>query len=494
MKRELKEILGDIRSKQTEFDSLVARRKELKTQLQGHRDVQSAEFAALRSEYDGSDEKLVGLMKEMIDLRSEAASVELEGKLRALPMASEATEDERLKVLQSEAYRSAFFRSLSANKVAEKDAEIMEFGKRAVTDVNGGSITSGGEYLLPVTTVSNIHQVIEEYGRVWAKVTKYGFTGIVSLPIGSARTETSTDGIVSLAYSFTETTIKQEAIVATIEVKNLILKNSIAALENFLVAEIGKYIGVYLDNAVINGDQGSFVGILEVIAAKTYTSFSYDTICDMQGDVDSPYGDNAIYIMRRSMFFKTIKKLKGYDNAPIVAGFPIAQKVGNVWFIEGQEVVFTNVMQAGDVLYGDIKNGYVANISQDTMIERNESEKFSTDKTVFRGKLYGGGSPISDEIAAAAFTMYVISTDAAAAPTANPAAGAVASGSSITLASTTTGATIYYTLDGSTPTRDSAKYSASNKPKITEAGTLKAIAVKTGMADSTVLSAAYTLS
>lgn len=79
----------------------------------------------------------------------------------------------------------------------------------------------------------------------------------------------------------------------------------------------------------------------------------------------------------------------------------------------------------------------------------------------------------------------------AATPTATPAAGAVTAGDDVELATTTVGATIYYTTDGSTPTAGSMIY---DDPIVIYAGlTIKAIAVKAGMANSAVLSAAYTV-
>ena len=69
--------------------------------------------------------------------------------------------------------------------------------------------------------------------------------------------------------------------------------------------------------------------------------------------------------------------------------------------------------------------------------------------------------------------------------------GAVDSGTSVTITCGTEGAKIYYTTDGSEPTASSAEYTAAIS--ITEAVTLKAIAVKSGMNNSAVASVSYTI-
>ena len=79
----------------------------------------------------------------------------------------------------------------------------------------------------------------------------------------------------------------------------------------------------------------------------------------------------------------------------------------------------------------------------------------------------------------------------AAKPTADPAGGNVVPGQEITL--TSENATIYYTLDGTTPTPSSTSYSPYSKPKITSSCTLKAIATRYGMVNSEVLSVSYTV-
>ena len=99
------------------------------------------------------------------------------------------------------------------------------------------------------------------------------------------------------------------------------------------------------------------------------------------------------------------------------------------------------------------------------------------------------------------FTLYKLAESGSgeqtvAAPLADPMAGAVASGAEITLSTATPNAQIYYTLDGSDPAdaNNTARklYSADNKPVITEACTLKAVAVL-GASMSAVQQLSYTI-
>src|SRR6185503_7738561 len=79
-------------------------------------------------------------------------------------------------------------------------------------------------------------------------------------------------------------------------------------------------------------------------------------------------------------------------------------------------------------------------------------------------------------VGSAAYTLTVPPT--AATPTFSPAAGAVAAGSTVTLSTTTAGASIYYTTDGTDPGTSSTPYTA--PIAITAAVTIKAIATASG--------------
>ena len=80
-----------------------------------------------------------------------------------------------------------------------------------------------------------------------------------------------------------------------------------------------------------------------------------------------------------------------------------------------------------------------------------------------------------------------------ATPTASPAAGEVAAGTKVTLATTTQGAIIHYTVDGTTPNETSPVFKADDPIVITAGVTIKAIALAEGFDPSAVLTAAYTV-
>jgi hypothetical protein len=89
--------------------------------------------------------------------------------------------------------------------------------------------------------------------------------------------------------------------------------------------------------------------------------------------------------------------------------------------------------------------------------------------------------------------LYVIQGSAAT-PTFSPNGGAVNVGTSVTIQSTTPGATIYYTTNGSTPNHSSPSFASGGTVVVSVAETIKAIASATGYNDSAIGSAVFTIS
>ena len=387
--------MAELKREQTELES---KRSELKEKCKNHRDMSVEDL-------NGAAEKLRTVSARLDKIGTQlkdAPQAEKRGGLGMLKdLKGNEITDENYR--SSSKYRDAFYRSYLNGKVSEADSEILGYGKRAITDLNGDSVGSGADYLVPQTTLDKVYSITQQYGKLYAAITKFGFTGDVSLPIGTTEAPTSKDdGTVELNFSFTEVKISQQAVVATIVVKNLLLRNSIPAFEQYLAMEIGKYIGILCENYVLNGstDNSTFQGIIAAIKAgeskaHNYSLMDWEQIALICAEVESPYGDNAGWVMKRSTFFKKFFSLTDAAGRPVVGTIPVAGGPGQSNFlIAGQPVIFTSQMPDTDsVLYGDLTT-YIVNESESFVIEANTSEKFSEDKTVWRGKLYSGGKPL----------------------------------------------------------------------------------------------------
>lgn len=82
-------------------------------------------------------------------------------------------------------------------------------------------------------------------------------------------------------------------------------------------------------------------------------------------------------------------------------------------------------------------------------------------------------------------------SSSAATPTFSPQAGTYATAQTVTISDATSGAIIYYTTDGTTPTVSSTVYAGAITVSSTE--TLQAVATASGLSNSTVAIAAYTI-
>jgi HK97 family phage major capsid protein len=393
--------IAELKREQTDLEQ---KRNDLKAKCKNHRDMSIEDLNGVTENLRTVSSRLDEIGEELKDNQSEKRDInnmlkDINGK--------EITADN---YRSTDKYRDAFYRSFLNNKVSEADSEIMVFGKRAVTDVNGDGAASGGEYLVPQTTINNVYYVIKKYGKLYSSITKYGFTGDVALPIGTAKAPTdNSDGTTTLEFDFTEAKISQGAVVGTITVKNLLLRNSIPAFEQYLSNEIGKYIGILLENYVLNGSlsNSTFEGIVTALkvapsAAKTYSDLDWKGVAAIMGSVESPYGDNASWVMKRSTFFNRFFALTDSVGKPIVTVTPLIQGqpgqdnygAASPYLIAGQPVIFSSQMPDDDgILYGDLTT-YIVNESESFVIESNASEKFSEDKTVWRGKVYSGGKSL----------------------------------------------------------------------------------------------------
>jgi hypothetical protein len=142
-------------------------------------------------------------------------------------------------------------------------------------------------------------------------------------------------------------------------------------------------------------------------------------------------------------------------------------------FINEQAVVFTNPNPLGQV-WASLNGGAFEVVTSETF----------TEITSYVAEVRADEYVTSEQVSG------VVNIQCAAA-TFEPAAGTYEEPFELTINTTTSGSTIYYTLDGSTPTTDSLVYDPLDKPTISETSTPKALVVKAGLVDSEVSEVQY---
>lgn len=132
----------------------------------------------------------------------------------------------------------------------------------------------------------------------------------------------------------------------------------------------------------------------------------------------------------------------------------------------------------------------------DTVTNATATEVFPVDiptvvgaSTAYVGFTAGtGGSGATQNVLS---WSYAVPLPTVATPTFSPAGGTYTTAQSVTLSDATSGAAIYYTTDGTTPTTSSTQYTG--PVTVSSTKTIKAIGVKSGYANSAIASATYTI-
>jgi hypothetical protein len=113
----------------------------------------------------------------------------------------------------------------------------------------------------------------------------------------------------------------------------------------------------------------------------------------------------------------------------------------------------------------------------------------SSTETVTAIAMISGGTSFASGAASQTYTL----NSQTPAPTFLPNGGSYATAQSVALSDSASGATIYYTVDGSTPTTNSPVYSSATPINVSATTTIKAIAVAGALTTSPVASATYTI-
>ena len=151
-----------------------------------------------------------------------------------------------------------------------------------------------------------------------------------------------------------------------------------------------------------------------------------------------------------------------------------------------------NYTSAQTVSITDKTSGATIYYTLDGSTPTNQSSKYTTPLPVSQTTTINAIAEAAGySNSAVASATYTITIPVAAAPAFSPAVGTYTTAQTVTLTDSTSGASIYYTINGTTPTASSTLYTSAITVSATE--TIEAIAIAPGYANSPVATGVYTI-
>ena len=281
-------------------------------------------------------------------------------------------------------YRKAFMKYVLSG---EKSAELRADATTKTTDI--GSV-------IPTTIMNKIYEKIENFGKIYSKITKTNFKGGLSIPTSSLKPSASwvaegstsdkqkkpTGDVVFAYYKLQcKVAITLEAGTVSLEIfEDTVAKNITEAMVKAL--EIAVFQGTGVKQPT---------GIETEVEATEIESVDYATLVNIESNVDEAYDDTAEYYMTKKDFLTKVIGLVDSNKQPIArVNIGIDGKPAPVLF--GRPVNYTPAEVLGNVftVVGDLAD-YVMNSNyQMTMkkyIDEDTDEEVSKCTLIADGKL-----------------------------------------------------------------------------------------------------------
>ena len=321
-------------------------------------------------------------IKAELEARKAAAAEERKIEAEVAQMSGEKIieEDKRMNFeVNSPEYRDAFLRNLMGKELTAEE-------RTAVT----------ASAAIPTETANKIWGKLELYPILNA-IDIMHIPGNVVLPvegtINNAAVVAMGTAATDSADTLSSVSLGAYKLIKTVEITADVAAMSVPAFEDWLVDRLANKLFRLAATKVAAGTGTNEPTGLATITAtsQTYTAagITYADLLNIISKLPSEYLPNAKFVMSRDTFWKGVKALKTDNDVRVVntdVGSPAAYN------ILGFPVILEDQIST-DVIFGDLKEGYVLNFAKDIAVDRDESVAFRTGSTVFRGMALADGKP-----------------------------------------------------------------------------------------------------
>lgn len=333
-------------------------------------------------------EERTAIEEELNERRAQAAAAQLRrdgianGSMPSAPVAAMNSAAPAVRTWQPDSleYRNAWLRNLQGQAITPEERTAL----------------AGGSYVIPQETLNKIYGAMELYPLLNA-VDVMHIPGTVVIPVEGT---VNPAAVVAMGTAATDSADTVESVslgiyklIKTVEITADVSAMAIPAFENWLVERLSNKMYRLVTKLIAAGTGSSQPTGLTSIAAtnQTYTkaAITFTDILAIIAKLPTEYTPNASFVMSRTTFWQNVLAVKDNDNRPIVVADAQSPAKFNVM---GFPVILEDEIGT-DIVFGDLKEGYVWNFGKDPAVDRDGSVGFRTGSECFRVMALGDGKP-----------------------------------------------------------------------------------------------------
>lgn len=348
---------------------------------------ENADVESLSNEVDELQEERKALVEKAETRKATLEKIAKSNENVVIERKEEEKMEERKEFgLDSEEYRSAYFKRLLGRELSETEERAF-----AVAGVEGA---------MPVQTSENVIKKLAQYAPMIEEITLLHVPGAVKFAVEGVKTEGAlhTENATINGDSDTLVTVSLAGYEVTklIQVSKSVEKMTIASFEAWLIDMIAEMVGVKIEDLIFNGTGSSQAkGINKItwnaqnsITVAKGASVTADNVRALIALLPGGYDNGAKMYMRKNTLFNRIMGLQ--DNAK----HDLVKEANGTYYVYGYEVKLSDKAPENEIILGNAKK-YVGNLAEDINVTKQFD--INTNSNKYLGCAMFDGKPAIEE-------------------------------------------------------------------------------------------------
>ncbi len=312
-------------------------------------------------------------------------------------------------VLESEEYRSAFFKTMLNQKLTAIEKRAFDLAIETRTDAYNTSANSAA--VLPTHTFNEILKKARTMGGLLGECRAFNMPTKISIPIGTPSTKaawhTEAAAVDSENVTVAAVSFDGYEIMKVFSISEKARKMSISAFESYLVEELRACVMETLADAIVNGTGSSQGTGLESGITWTKTgatqnaveiaangSFTYAKVVEFVSLLKRGYAAGAKMCMNNKTLYNVFYSILDTANRPIFIADPKDESIGKVL---GFPVVIDDNIADDTVYLGNFGKYFGFNLPEGITVESSRESSFKKGVVDYRAMAIADCKPLVAE-------------------------------------------------------------------------------------------------